>query len=77
MGGATRHVHPRPDGRPGRQTRIYREWNVPARGERELALLDLAADVLGGGKTSRLYQHAQVSKFQLLSHSFLLINTCS
>jgi len=38
------------------QTRIYREWNVPARGERDLALLDLAADVLGGGKTSRLYQ---------------------
>ena len=38
------------------QTRIYREWNVPARGERDLTLLDLAADVLGGGKTSRLYQ---------------------
>src|SRR4051812_1298705 len=37
------------------QTRIYREWNVPARGERDLTLLDLAADVLGGGKTSRLY----------------------
>jgi predicted Zn-dependent peptidase len=38
------------------QTRIYREWNIPGRGERDLALLDLAADVLGGGKTSRLYQ---------------------
>jgi predicted Zn-dependent peptidase len=38
------------------QTRIYREWNVPARGQRDLTLLDLAADVLGGGKTSRLYQ---------------------
>jgi predicted Zn-dependent peptidase len=38
------------------QARIYREWNVPARGDRELVLLDLAADVLGGGKTSRLYQ---------------------
>ena len=38
------------------QTRIYREWNVSARGQRDLTLLDLAADVLGGGKTSRLYQ---------------------
>ena len=38
------------------QTRIYREWNVPPRGSRDLALLDLAADVLGYGKTSRLYQ---------------------
>jgi predicted Zn-dependent peptidase len=38
------------------QTRIYREWNVPARGDRDLTLLDLASDVLGGGKTSRLYQ---------------------
>ncbi|AXK73340.1 insulinase family protein [Lysobacter sp. TY2-98] len=38
------------------QTRIYREWNIPGRGERDLTLLDLAADVLGGGKTSRLYQ---------------------
>jgi len=38
------------------QTRIYREWNVPQRGQRDLVLLDLAADVLGGGKTSRLYQ---------------------
>ena len=38
------------------QTRIYREWNVPPRGTRDLTLLDLAADVLGYGKTSRLYQ---------------------
>ncbi|TZF90233.1 insulinase family protein [Lysobacter lacus] len=38
------------------QARIYREWNIPGRGERDLTLLDLAADVLGGGKTSRLYQ---------------------
>jgi predicted Zn-dependent peptidase len=38
------------------QTRISREWNVPARGQKDLTLLDLAADVLGGGKTSRLYQ---------------------
>ncbi|QYR52995.1 M16 family metallopeptidase [Lysobacter soyae] len=38
------------------QTRIYREWNVPARSERDYVLLDIAGDVLGGGKTSRLYQ---------------------
>jgi zinc protease len=38
------------------QTRIYREWNVPGRGTRDENLLELAAAVLGGGKTSRLYQ---------------------
>ena len=38
------------------QTRIYREWNIPARSERDFFLLDLAADILAGGKTSRLYQ---------------------
>ncbi|MFT3897600.1 MAG: pitrilysin family protein [Thermomonas sp.] len=38
------------------QTRILREWNIPARSEKDFVLLDLAADVLGGGKTSRLYQ---------------------
>ncbi|HET7125544.1 MAG TPA: pitrilysin family protein, partial [Lysobacter sp.] len=38
------------------QTRILREWNIPARSERDFVLLDLAGDILGGGKTSRLYQ---------------------
>ncbi|HEX7340965.1 MAG TPA: pitrilysin family protein [Rhodanobacteraceae bacterium] len=38
------------------QTRIYREWNTPADGTHADNLLSLAADVLGGGKTSRLYQ---------------------
>src|SRR5574337_1828125 len=40
------------------QTRIYREWNTPgldASGNDRL-MLDLAAQVLGGSKTSRLYQ---------------------
>ncbi|MGN6313306.1 MAG: M16 family metallopeptidase [Rhodanobacteraceae bacterium] len=40
------------------QTRIYREWNTPgldAKGHDRL-MLDLAAQVLGGSKTSRLYQ---------------------
>ena len=38
------------------QVRIYREWNAPQLGAPDNPLLDLAADVLGGGKTSRLYQ---------------------
>src|SRR3569623_575348 len=38
------------------QTRIYREWNVPSRNDVEINQLQLAAAVLGGGKTSRLYQ---------------------
>ncbi|UXI68443.1 M16 family metallopeptidase [Tahibacter amnicola] len=38
------------------QTRIYRSWNVPQRGTAELTHLQLAAAVLGGSKTSRLYE---------------------
>src|SRR5580704_15651348 len=38
------------------QGRVYRVWNVPGVGTPEEALLDLAAQVLGGGKTSRLYK---------------------
>ena len=38
------------------QTRIYREWNVPALGQDGEIELELAAAVLGGGKTSRLYE---------------------
>ncbi len=38
------------------QVRIMREWNVPQLGDADNPLLDLAAAVLGGGKTSRLYQ---------------------
>jgi zinc protease len=38
------------------QTRIYREWNVPGRGSSDENQLELAAAVLGGSKTSRLYQ---------------------
>lgn len=37
------------------QTRIVREWNVPPSGNAQQPLLNLAATVLGGGKTSRLY----------------------
>ena len=38
------------------QSRIYRTWNVPGAHTPEEAQLDLAALVLGGGKTSRLYK---------------------
>jgi zinc protease len=38
------------------QVRMIREWNVPALGHADAQLLELAAMVLGGGVTSRLYQ---------------------
>ncbi|OON59700.1 peptidase M16 [Massilia sp. KIM] len=38
------------------QTRIYRTWNVPGAHTPEEVQLDLAARILGGGKTSRLYK---------------------
>lgn len=38
------------------QARLYRVWNVPEYGSPEEALLDLVAQVLGRGKTSRLYK---------------------
>ena len=38
------------------QARLYRIWNVPQYGSSEEPLLDLAAGILGQGKTSRLYK---------------------
>ncbi|MGQ0502159.1 MAG: M16 family metallopeptidase [Panacagrimonas sp.] len=38
------------------QARITKVWNIPGFCEKDTNLLGLAADVLGGGKTSRLYQ---------------------
>jgi len=38
------------------QARIYRVWNVPGAHTATEPLLDLAAHVLGGGKTSRFYK---------------------
>ena len=38
------------------QARLYRVWNVPEYGSAEEPLLDLVAQVLGRGKTSRLYK---------------------
>ena len=38
------------------QPRLDKNWVAPGRTTREAVLLDLASDVLGGGKTSRLYR---------------------
>ena len=38
------------------QARIYKSWNVPGWGTAEADHLDLAADLLGRGKSSRLYR---------------------
>ena len=38
------------------QARLYRVWNVPGEHTATEPLLDLAAQILGGGKTSRLYK---------------------
>jgi zinc protease len=38
------------------QARIYKTWNIPGYSTRDFALLDLASDILGNGKNSRLYK---------------------
>jgi zinc protease len=38
------------------QARIYKVWNIPGYRERDFTLLDITADVLAGGKNSRLYK---------------------
>lgn len=38
------------------QARLYKVWAVPGYGSREGEMLDLAASILAGGKTSRLYR---------------------
>jgi zinc protease len=38
------------------QARIYKVWNVPGYRQPDFALLDLTADLLGGGKNSRFYK---------------------
>jgi len=38
------------------QTRLYRVWNGPQTGTRDSDLLALAGHIIGGGKTSRLYE---------------------
>jgi predicted Zn-dependent peptidase len=38
------------------QTRVYRFWNTPPDGTEDADLLSIAGHILGGGKTSRLYE---------------------
>ncbi|HWE42494.1 MAG TPA: pitrilysin family protein [Gemmatimonadaceae bacterium] len=38
------------------QARLFKAWNVPQFGTRDMTLLSLAWDILGGGKSSRLYK---------------------
>ena len=38
------------------QTRIYKTWNIPGYNTRDFTLLQLASQVLAGGKNSRLYK---------------------
>ncbi|MCF6292492.1 MAG: insulinase family protein [Robiginitomaculum sp.] len=38
------------------QGRVYRRWAIPGRTTKDEAMLDLAAQVLGGGKNSRFYK---------------------
>ena len=38
------------------QSRLYKVWNVPEWGNKDLTYLDLVSDVLASGKTSRLYK---------------------
>ncbi|MCC6548502.1 MAG: insulinase family protein [Ignavibacteriaceae bacterium] len=38
------------------QARIYKVWNLPEWGTKDLTLLDMASDILSSGKTSRFYK---------------------
>jgi len=38
------------------QARIYKVWNIPGYKQRDFTLMDMAADLLAGGKNSRLYK---------------------
>jgi len=38
------------------QARIYKVWNIPGYKQQDFTLLDMAADLLAGGKNSRLYK---------------------
>jgi zinc protease len=51
------------------QTRLYRAWNIPATGTEDADLLDIAAQILGGGKTSRLFEKL-VYRDQIADNAF-------
>lgn len=54
------------------QARIYRTWVVPGRTTMERADLELFAEVLGGGRTSRLYREL-VFEDQVASSAFAYV----
>ncbi len=56
------------------QARIYKVWNVPQGGSREAVHLDLVADVLSRGKTSRLYKRL-VYEDQIATDASAFLNT--
>ncbi len=56
------------------QARLYRVWNVPEAFAPEESQLDLAARILGGGKTSRLYKRL-VYKDQIATGAFAFDGT--
>lgn len=49
------------------QSRIYKTWAIPGRTEKDTAILELVASILGQGKNSRLYQEL-IYKNQLASN---------
>jgi predicted Zn-dependent peptidase len=51
------------------QTRLYRAWNVPPNGTEDADLLEIAAQILGGGKTSRLFEKL-VYRDQIADNAF-------
>jgi zinc protease len=42
--------------------RLLRSWAVPGRPDKDVSLLEISANVLGGGKTSRLYNELVVKR---------------
>ena len=55
------------------QARVYKEWNVPPGPKIETQRLQLVADILGGGKTSRLYKRL-VYKDQIATDARAMID---
>jgi len=55
------------------QDRVTRQWAVPGRLDRERALLDIAAAVIGGGKNSRLFKSLTYEK-QIATSAYSYVN---
>ncbi|MEM7511457.1 MAG: pitrilysin family protein [Bacteroidota bacterium] len=55
------------------ESRITRVWNIPEWGSKQLDYLDLASDVLGSGKNSRLYKK-MVYEEQVASYAYAYIS---